>query len=271
MTHALDDQYHDIDSLLAATADDDDRGTALSAVIEGSGVEVMTAWMLRALASGELDAAALTALAGDEAGRAERLRRAPDVVVRSLLAPYVAGHAFLRAAGTTSITAAIDRAFAAPPVSSEQILHPAKYWHADSLDVPSPIPPFDAAAALGPGFATLGQGVFGELELAALTGPAFDFEVGGIPDGATFTNPGASGWDGDRWTTCARGEEMVVVFASRWDSQSDAEEFARQARWPTGVHVERHADVVVAVQGLGIEAARRAASHWLRAFVPAPR
>ena len=270
MTHALDDQYYGIDSLLAATADDDDRGAALAAVIEGSGVEVMTAWMLAALASGELDIASLSALAEDEAGRAERLREAPDVVVRSLLAPYVAGHAFLRAAGTAEVTTAIDRAFAALPLSSEQILHPAKYWQADSLDVPSPIPPLDFVAALGGGFERLGNGVFGELELAALTGPAFDFEVGGIPDGATFTNSGASGWDGDQWAAYARGDSTVVAFASRWDSARDAAEFVSAARWPADVHVERRADAVVAIHGLAATAAKQVAAAWLRAIAATP-
>lgn len=259
LTHALDDQYYDLDSLLAATADDDDRGAALGAVIEGSGVDVMTSWMIEALASGELEAEALTALAAGEAGKAERLRAAPDFVVRSLLASYVAGHAFLRHPGSESMAAQIDRAFAALPVSTEQVLHPAKYWDPDSLDVPSPMPGAEFDAGLGGAYTLLGSGAFGELELASLTGDQLDLGAFGIPDGAAFTNAAASGWDGDRWWVWAQGKRLVAVMASRWDSVRDAQEFETQARWPADVHVVRRGELVVAVHGLKDPEAARVA------------
>jgi len=268
LTHALDDQHFDIDSLLASASDDDDRGGAFGAVVEGSGMEVMTQWTLAELAAGGLDVDALTAIADSEAGRAERLLSAPDVVVRALIVPYVAGHAFLRHAGAESIATHIDRAFRRPPVSTEQILHPAKYWDADASDLPRAIVVPDLTAHLGRGYTLVGTGVFGELELAALTGPALDLSALAAPRGDAFTTPGAAGWGGDRWFVYERGTSTVTVVASLWDSPRDAREFATSARWPADVHVDRRGDAVVAVAGATPAVARRVARACLASLAP---
>jgi hypothetical protein len=275
MTHALDDQHFDIDSLLAIAAGDDDREAAFSAVVEGSGTWAMAVWCTNEIRAGRLDLEALAAFADTEAARAVVLQAAPDVLVRALLAPYVVGQVFLAgdgpaAAAPDSIAGRIDRAFRAPPASSEQVLHPVKYWDPDSLDTPSPIPIVDLAGILGSGFALAGDGVLGELGMAALTGPALDVGAIALDTTAAFTTPAASGWDGDRWCVWERGGAAVTVLASLWDTPRDAQEFETAARWPDGVHVERRGEAVVAVCGAPAATAPRVAAACFAALATAP-
>src|SRR5205085_7917646 len=108
--------------------------------------------------------------------RAERLRAAPAYVQRSLLAPYLAGMAFLMRGNATALlqgvaAADVDRAFRAPPATTEQVLHPAQYWGAETPPRAPQLPPFDPAAALGGGWQVEYQNTLGELGLAVLTAP----------------------------------------------------------------------------------------------------
>ena len=95
LTHALDDQYFGIDTLLAKTGDDSDRAGALDAVVEGSGTAVMSVFIVRQIQAGKLDPHALVEFQHSEAGQAARLKATPLFVQRSLLAPYILGMAFL--------------------------------------------------------------------------------------------------------------------------------------------------------------------------------
>jgi hypothetical protein len=130
LTHALDDQHFGLDPRLAAAAKDDDRGTALGAVVEGSGTLVMSAYMVREMEAGRLSRNALVAMGESEAGRALKLKAAPALLERMLMAPYMLGPTFLTRGDATRLASGsvpgrdIDRAIQEPPVSTEQILHP---------------------------------------------------------------------------------------------------------------------------------------------------
>jgi hypothetical protein len=275
LTHALDDQHFDIDAQLmkSGEAQDDDGEAAFGAVVEGAGMHVMSAWMMAELTAGRLQIDALAALAESEAARAQKLGAAPDILVRGLLAPYLAGQQFLNfGARPDSIAAAIDHAFRDPPRSTEQVLHPAKYWDPDSLDLPSAIPPLDAAAAFGPGFTLAGQGSLGELGLASLASPPFDALAAATGAQGGFADGAVAGWDADRWFVCERaGGAAVTLLVCRFDTPHDAVEFDAAARWPQDAVVERRAEAVVAVCGApSPDAARRAAATVFKALAAAP-
>ncbi|HKQ97165.1 MAG TPA: hypothetical protein VJV75_04755, partial [Candidatus Polarisedimenticolia bacterium] len=199
LTHALDDQNFGIDDLLDAAPDDDHAG-ALDAVIEGSGTAVMSAFIVREVQAGRLDAAALRDFQSTEMGQGERLKAAPLFIQRSVIAPYILGMAFLlrgemirmKTGGLTPSD--IDQAFREPPASTEQILHPEKYWNPEKRDLPRTVTLPDQSAALGAGFTLDASGTLGELTVALLTGldpgdptsPEMPLE--------RWTNQAASGW-----------------------------------------------------------------------------
>jgi hypothetical protein len=240
LTHALDDQIHDIDAALAERADDGDAQFAYHAVVEGSATALMSAWMLRYAA--DLDPAEL--VAGAELG-AEAMEAAPALVWKSLLAPYTRGAAFL--ARTESVLEAqlkmpeladVQAAFRDPPRSSEQILHPEKYWETPR-DEPRRVRL--AARDLPEGWQLLHETTLGEFGLALATEPLE--KRGGMPRGAlgalgvAYTNPAAEGWGGDRFVLIGRDGARLVAGLTLWDEPQDAEEFAA-ALAGLGEHVE---------------------------------
>jgi hypothetical protein len=257
LTHALDDQHFDIDGLLSKVQTDDDRQTALGSVVEGSGTLVMSVYSLREIGSGRLTFAALQDFQQSEAGRAERLKKAPILLQRSLVAPYVLGQAFLLRGRLLGMMAGVkaedlDQAFREPPVSCEQILHPEKYWEASDRDAPKPVPLPDLSAVLGKGWTQAARGTLGELMLAILVG-ADQLNLQGMEMAmaASWTNAAASGWGGDLYQHYVNGERGVTVLGTVWDSPKDAQEFEAALRPVDGRKAARRGAAVVLVAGAG--------------------
>ena len=280
LTHALDDQHFDIDAMLQAHMEAADRSSALAAVVEGSGIAVMTRFMMQEMTAGRLTMDALMEIQQSEAGQGARLKAAPQILQNDLLAPYIIGQTFLlRGNLLTGLMKGfksedIDRAFKNPPLSTEQILHPAKYWDDGSVDAPRNVVLPDLASSLGEGWTLSGDGDLGELALATLTGaPPVDVENAAAVDPSSWTNEAASGWDGDRWQHYGNGERRVTLFASLWDSDADAAQFA-EAVQREGRTVRVSGDVVVLVAGNAGDAAATLAGRALEALTaraaPAP-
>jgi len=254
LTHALDDQVFGIDRLLDA-APDDDHSSALDAVIEGSGTAVMSVFVVRQVQAGRLDREALRDFQSSEMGRGERLKAAPVFVQRSVIAPYILGLAFLLRGEmirmkTGGITPSdIDRAFREPPQSTEQILHPEKYWNPEKRDLPRAVTLPDQSAALGPGFALDASGTLGELTVALLTGLDPGDPTSTDQPLERWTNAAATGWGGDTWQVYRKGDAAVSLFVSVWDSEHDAREFEAAVKVARGARVKRHGDAVAIVAG----------------------
>ena len=281
LTHALDDQHHPIDSTLAGILADNDRVTALASVVEGSGMLVMLRYLMEEIRAGRLTGETMVEFNRSEMERSARLLDAPPLLQRDLLAPYILGMMFLMrgepARLLTGVDASvIDSVFVRMPQSSEQILHPEKYWDEAQRDLPTTLPDPDLARKIGKHWRKRGHGTLGELRLAQLVGattPALETEA--LNDPSAWTHPAAEGWDGDRWQLYANGAETATVLATTWDTEADAEEFAAviatgpvaspadstRAK-PSHWSVERRGAVVVIVAGLD---GKRAASLALAA------
>jgi hypothetical protein len=231
LTHALDDQHFSIDTFFDSASADDDRATVAGAVVEGSGSVVMTAYLIEEMRAGRMDPSAMKQLMETEAGRAERLDAAPAILQRALLAPYLLGQTLTLRGDPSSLGRGvkpddIDRLFREPPVSTEQLLHPEKYWDAGRKDPPRAVAPGDLSATLGDGWRLGGSGVLGELTLSLVCGasnPSLESVEATQP--AAWTSACATGWGGDRWQIYRNGERHVTVVATVWDTEQDAIEF----------------------------------------------
>jgi hypothetical protein len=269
LTHALDDQHSNIDTMLARVRDDDDRVTAVSSVVEGSAMLVTSIFLLRELGSGRLTAQSLIEFQRSEAGQAERLKQAPPLLQRTLVAPYLVGQSFLLRGATSQPRGGfpikdVNWAFEHPPSSTEQLLHPEKYWQADLRDVPGEVALIDPASMLGSGWRLVSSGTLGELVLAVMTG------LGGVNPASQettqlrfWTNAPSAGWRGDRYYFCVRENRAVTILATLWDSASDALEFAaaiEEIDAPPRT-VARSGNAVVIVAGDAREDARRIANR----------
>ena len=276
LTHALDDQHFDVDSTFTALAHDEDRQNAFGAVVEGSGTLVMASYMIDALATGAIGLEALLELEETGFGQTEQFATAPPVVRCGLLAPYVLGEIFLSYGDTAAAappaidTAAIDRAFRDPPASTEQLLHPEKYWDESSRDLPRALPAVDLGAVFGSGWRKRAEGVLGEVLVALLTGsegPQLDGVE--LTSADAWTNPGAAGWGSDRWELWTDGDRHRTVLVTSWDTEADATEFLSTLHIPD-VQVARRGDTVVVVAGSASGDAVNLSQACLELLVPSP-
>jgi hypothetical protein len=229
MTHALEDQRYDIDGRIAKVIDDDDALFALSALVEGSATIAAGVYVAKGVSAGRLDADHLGRVA--DTVRTERLNTMPAVMRRQLLGPYALGLAFLERGGSERLQDGfpqvdVDAAWAHPPRSSEQILHPEKYWDQAKRDEPRRVSIPNPSQRLGKGWTRAGSGVLGELTLGSLVN-ATTPKSADLPSGrVVWTNPAASGWGGDRFELWTRGDAAIVLLATVWDTAKDAAEFA---------------------------------------------
>ncbi len=223
LVHALDDQHFDLDAGLAARRGNSDALWAYMAVVEGSATAVMNTWAVENLQRFSPEDLERMGQLGD-AG----LEAAPERFWKPLVGAYYRGASFL--ARTSSVLRGsmarpsprdIDRAFQDPPASSEQVLHPDRYWNAERVDLPQRV--HLVPRALPEGWSWLGDDTFGELVLAMAVGPPSEPLRGtGQILSARFTHPAAQGWGGDRHGMAERGPARVFFAELRMDDAAAA-------------------------------------------------
>jgi hypothetical protein len=228
LTHALEDQNFDLEAVASKVSGTADGSTAATALIEGSAMVVMFAFLSRE----EGQKKAREEIEKAQSQRVERLRIAPSFTQRTLTLPYLLGFTFLLhgkpwdwAFGNGVVLADIAKAYAAPPHSTREILHPEQYWEGrahlrwERLKLP------DLSAALGKGWTKTAEGSIGELGLAILTGSHEPIELPWALLPSHWTNEAASGTVGDVYQHYVNGDRSATVLLTRWESERDAWQF----------------------------------------------
>jgi hypothetical protein len=122
----------------------------------------------------------------------------------------------------------VDAAWARPPRSSEQILHPEKYWTRRDATIRSASRFRTRPPSVGKGWARPGSGVLGELTLG-MPRRCENPEAAAIASSTVpWTNAAASGWGGDRYEVWTKGDSVVVLLATVWDTETDAAGICRR-------------------------------------------
>ncbi|MFO7588505.1 MAG: hypothetical protein R6X22_10575 [Gemmatimonadota bacterium] len=225
MVHALQDQYQDLDSLMRANLDRNDRATAAQAALEGHATLAMLEWQLARLTGGTFDwedLPDLSSLADGELVEAAglempELAAAPRVVRESLLFPYVGGLLYARARNR-AVGGRSAPLGAAMPTSTEQVLHPERSFGEDR-DEPTPL---QLDAPPPGGWREVRADGLGELEVRIWLE-----ELLGDRDRAARA---AGGWDGDRYRLLEGPGGEALLWVTAWDTEEDAAEFAAAAR-----------------------------------------
>ncbi len=210
--HALQDQHFTFS--LPTMQVDDDRRLAYRALVEGDAQLAENLYAEEAL--GFSDALAASASYSADRLNQDKLDQMPPVIVESLRFPYSSGLAFATALYDQGGLDALDNAFAAPPRSTEQVLHVDKYLSQEQpVTVKAPALP----AALKDTWRVADSNVFGEfywrLALQTRLGPMAGAYAG-------------TGWGGDRYTLFQKGDKATYMLAAAavWDTEADAQEFA---------------------------------------------
>ena len=219
-THALQDQHFDL--LAYSKASDDrmqgDRALARLSLVEGDASVVMFAWAQLNLTIDELLKAAQEAA---DPQAAAVLARMPPILRDGSLFPYQSGATFVTALFQSGGWAAVNRAYADPPVSTEQVMHSAKY---ESREAPVVVPvPEGLAGRMGEGWSIGTQDTLGEFQLQIwLRG-----STGAV---SSIAANAAAGWGGDRIVLLdGPSGARAVAMLTAWDTAQDATEFADAA------------------------------------------
>jgi hypothetical protein len=208
VTHALQDQHFNLKRVLPAEPENSDAATAARALVEGDAMLTMRIWGRQFLRPTEK-----RALGDDPIAQDPVMDSAPPLVRSELLFPYDAGWVFAQLRYQDGGFEAVNQAFARPPNSTEQILHPEKY-DAGEMPVAVTIPPLEQS--LGGTWTTRRTDVFGELILRLLLEPSI-----GYPKAETA----ASGWGGDAYTILEDASgRRIVGMVTVWDTEDDAAE-----------------------------------------------
>ena len=213
LRHAQQDQYADLYSSVAADLSDfDDRRLAWTSLLEGDATLVMERFVrlrLGALgvaveSTGQDPAAPGVFDLPGAAGDLFDVPGAPPVVRDQLVQPYLAGLTFARALWSRGGAEALREAWKHPPESTEQILHPEKFFAREKARRVTP------AVPAPPGSRLVSEGVLGELLVRTLVEE--DAEA-------------AAGWGGDGWRLWDTGGRTALAWRSEWDLPVDAAEF----------------------------------------------
>jgi hypothetical protein len=276
LTHALQDQHFNLRRFEKWPKGDSDAELATHALIEGDATLAMTLYVgrnpLRALTFLKSFMAADTS--------SQELDKAPRALRETLLFPYQEGLTWTRALYQNGGWPSVSRAFKTLPQSTEQILHPPKYF---IHEAPVKVLLSDLRPLLGAGWRRLDADVNGEWSLYLV--------LDEFIKSPSVSKQAAAGWAGDRYATYenAHGDSLYVS-VSAWDTEKDAREFfdayvkrsklryadarvtsERPAAWSAqtsegGVTVELRGNRVLILEGIPPAAYRRALmlSAWGR-------
>jgi len=228
-THALEDQYWPLDDpqdhdSKAST----DRGTAHDFVTEGSAtremIEVIPAQWWRGspdryfllwnlIHSGLGESALNYALRGAWKSSDALVAGVPDTLARTEAMPYSFGYSFCTQVIRQWGLDGLDYIYNHPPVSSAQVMHPAKCWEWRDFPVQINLP-----ETLPGDWRQVSSDSVGEAGLAVLFGCRFKSLNRGLEL--------ARGWDGDHVALFAgSGGHRLLLWASAWDSTNAAGRF----------------------------------------------
>jgi hypothetical protein len=210
-THGIQDEHFELETFLDGEQLSDDQFLARQSLVEGDATLVMSYYL--GTHRDEFSAEDLEALRSRSAeGRQSGLAAAPPIFRETFDFAYVRGLEFVAILQEEGWDA-VDAAYADPPQSTEQILHPEKYLSRDEPQIVA-LPPL--TDTLGAGWHLVRADTLGEFQTALY----LDQRLGqGIVDRAS------QGWGGDQYALYANNGQDVLVYGTVWDSPQDREEF----------------------------------------------
>ena len=234
ITHALQDERFNLNAFLDEDRMSDDEILARRALAEGDATLAMTAYLMNHVS--DITEEDMAALQSEEIRASEQqLAEAPAIIRETLNFPYTYGETFVSALYEEGWDA-VDAAYADPPVTTEQVLHPEKYLTRDEPQIMA-LPPL--TATLGSGWRLADDGTLGEFQMQVYLSQQLEREI---------ADAAGAGWDGDRYAVYVNGDDEVLVVSTAWDSPADQDEFtaayAKYAQSKYGQPGKRSGDAI---------------------------
>jgi hypothetical protein len=212
LTHALQDQHFNLRRFEPWPKGDGDAEQAAHALIEGDAMLAMKFYM----AKNPMVAFAFLRAFGSTAMSSEQYQHAPRSLRESLVFPYDQGLEWATAVYKNGGWAAVSHAFTELPQSTEQILHPEKYFaHEAPVKVALP----DVRVQLGPKWKRIKYDVNGEWSYYLILDQFLNQPA--------ESKRAAAGWAGDRYAVYegATPGDVFLTQMTVWDTENDAQEF----------------------------------------------
>ncbi|MHB8858096.1 MAG: hypothetical protein ACYC6Z_01225 [Thermoleophilia bacterium] len=208
-THAIQDQNFSLPALLAGEGANDDQDLARLALAEGDASMVEEDFMTQDFSAIDIAGLLLGSLGGLSSPGGN------SYLQESLLFPYTDGLNFVKDLRSTGGWDRVNAAYARPPQSTEQILHPEKYLAGEA---PMPVPAASNGAMTAAGWKLVSQNVLGEFGIQQLLSPDVSLQK---------ARRAAAGWGGDelRYYEDPNGASLLFL-QTEWDSGAEAAEFA---------------------------------------------
>ncbi len=205
LTHALQDQHFGLKKLPLEIKTNDDRAAAAAALVEGDATLVMSEFMLKNLSKQMVKDSMVASFTQNM----KQLETAPRYLREMLVFPYLRGQEFCATLSGAHGYDSVSQAYADPPSSTAQILHPQKYL-ANPREEPITIEWADTKVK---GAAPIGDNVVGEMGMRILFTEWLDAATG---------ERAAAGWRGDRYLYF---RPDALVWKTVWASAEEAAEF----------------------------------------------
>jgi hypothetical protein len=217
LAHALADQHFNLENYIQRANENDDGAMARLAVMEGQATWLMAEYMARRMGMSLRSSPAIVSAMGDQlgvaAGQYPVFDGAPLYLRESLVFPYAKGMLFQQAVVEKDGKAAFARVFERPPASTQQILHPQKYFAGENPSN-SPAP---AVPAQGD-YRVLAEGSIGEFDHAVLLR---QYAGQAAADSLAFR------WKGGSYRLLERKKDgrTVLAYSSDWIDAAAAREY----------------------------------------------
>lgn len=250
LTHALQDQHFNLRRFEHWPKGDSDAELAAHALVEGDATLAMALYV----ASNPLRALAFLKSLGSTGMQSQELDKAPRAVRETLLFPYQQGSDWTKSLYKQGSWERVSKAFTELPQSTEQILHPEKYF-AHEAPVKVTLPDLtsllnararsaDILSALGAEREPIWSGTtrrrlklqMNHAQNARAPWRRLDYDVQGewgfylileeFLKSPVESRRAAAGWGGDRYAVYEGSKsEILIASLSAWDTANDAREF----------------------------------------------
>ncbi len=247
--HALQDQHFALERWFDLLGDHEDRIQGYKSLVEGEAQLVGMTYLFGKMGRGDVDLKALNRMNDmmmKMTPEGAKLAALPPYLLENMMFPYTQGAEFIQDMQRKKGWDAIARAFGDPPTSTEQVLHPEKYYDRDE-PTELLIPTGGFGRILGEESEVLYENTLGEFSTSLL--------LRAIGLSKRDAARAAAGWDGDRFAGLeAPDGRVVVVWLTTWDSEAEAQEFERAyapalQRFSPGARLERRGTEVLLVDG----------------------
>jgi hypothetical protein len=223
LSHALADQHFDMKRFLEKGPKSDEAQTARMAVVEGQAMWIMIESQMRKVGSSLKDNRAtldmmLPAMGKMAAESYPVFTGAPLYLRETLLFPYTAGLMFQQAVFEKSGKAAFAEVLRKPPASTQQVLHPERYFEGLAPTQPA-LPAMEGLNE----YDNLTTGSVGELDFRILLQQYTDEKQAAAL---------APKWRGGTFDVLEhkKDKHTVLRWAVEWETEEAAREFVRMYR-----------------------------------------